>query len=417
MYQFIENLKSDKALYFYRGGVALYALLKSMRIGRGDEVILQSFTCPAVPYPVVHLGATPVYVDIDPGTFNMDPGKIEAKITRKTKALIVQHTYGIPAEMDRILDIARKHDLWVIEDACHALGSKYRGQEVGTFGDAAFYSFGWYKPVVLGVGGAAIVNNSILKPNMEEIYKNSINPILKDTVVLYIQYAAYTLLLSPSWFWFMKEVYRRLRDFRSGPRKGKLGPLIFGHYFGNYLDAQARRVQKSDSSPVTLEESPKLSEQDPLAETTPSEREEAQRIIPFQERRLFRKLDRWNDMVVHQRWIVSRYEELLSQAGYAPFKVGSHFEPVYYKYPLLFARKKEIFEEAQRARIEMSDMFGSPLYPAERAANWKALGYQKGMCPISEDISDRIVALPVHAKIQANEIERTIAFLSFFNNV
>ena len=121
-------------------------------------------------------------------------------------------------------------------------------------------------------------------------------------------------------------------------------------------------------------------------------------------------------MIANQRWIVSRYEELLSQVGYVPFELDSHFEPVYYKYPLLFDRKlkREIFEKAQQARIEMSDMFGSPVHPAERAANWKALGYQKGMCPISEDISDRIVALPVHAKVQAKEIEKTIAFLASF---
>jgi len=80
-----------------------------MAVEQGDVVILQVFTCPAVPTPVVCLGATPVYVDIDPGTFNMAPDRIEAKITKKTKVIIAQHSFGIPAEMDPILDIARKH--------------------------------------------------------------------------------------------------------------------------------------------------------------------------------------------------------------------------------------------------------------------------------------------------------------------
>lgn len=414
MYQFVESLKSDKAFFFYTGSTALYALLKSMAVGQGDEVILQVFTCPAVPSPVVRLGATPVYVDVDPGTFNMPPDKIEAKITKSTKAIIVQHTYGIPAEMDPILDIAREHDLWVIEDACHALGSRYRGQEVGTFGDAAFYSFGWYKPVVLGVGGAAVVNNPILRPKVEEIYNCFVTPSLRELLVLYFTYAASDLLYSPTRFWLMKEVYRRLRDFKTGPRKGRIGPLILGHSFRPPLEGQAQSIQESNPRSETPAESPKLPKQNPVAGTIHDGKAEGKRIIPFQERRLFRKLDRWDDMIAHQRWIVSRYEELLSQAGYAPLELDSHLEPVYYKYPLLFDRKKEIFEQAQQARIEMSDIFGSPLYPAERAANWKALGYEKGMCPISEGISDRIVALPVHSRIRAREIERTIALLASF---
>jgi perosamine synthetase len=387
-----------------------------MGVEQGDEVILPVFTCPAVPYPVVRLEAVPAYVDIDPGTFNIDPDEIEARVTNKTKVIIAQHTFGIPAEMDRILDIAYKHNLWVIEDACHAFGSKYRRQEVSTFGDAAIYSFGWYKPVVIGVGGAAVVNNPILRPKVEEIYDCFVTPSLREVFVLYFNYSAYALLYNPSRFWFMKEVYRRLRDFKSGPRKGQIGPLILGHSFRPPLDKQAQGVQKSNPCSDTFGESPKPPKQDPVARTTRGGKAEGKRIIPFHERRLFRKLDHWNDMIATQRWIVSRYEEFLSQAGYVPFELDSRFEPVYYKYPLLFDRKlkREIFEKAQQARIEMSDMFGSPLHPAERAANWKALGYQKGMCPISEDISDRIVALPVHAKVQAKEIEKTIAFLTSF---
>jgi dTDP-4-amino-4,6-dideoxygalactose transaminase len=387
-----------------------------MGIKQGDEVILQVFTCPAVPTPVVRLGATPVYVDVDPGTFNMDPDKIEAKITKKTKVIIAQHTFGIPAEVDPILDIARKHDLWVIEDACHALGSRYKGQEVGAFGDAAFYSFGWYKPVVLGMGGAAVLNNPILKPKVEEVYRDFVTPSLRELFVLYSYYSVYTLLYKPSRFWFMKEVYRRLRDFKSGPRKGKIGPLILGHSSHLSPQEQAQSVQKSNPRSDTSGESLKPPKQDPTARTARGGKAEGKKMIPFQERRLFKKLDHWNGIIAHQRWVVSRYRELLSQAGYAPFGLDSRFEPIYYKYPLLFDHKckREIFEKAQQARIEMSDMFGSPLYPAERAAVWKALGYQKGTCPISEDISDRIVALPVHAKIQARDIERTIALLASF---
>lgn len=411
MPQFVENLKSEDAFLLYSGTTALYALLKSSGVGPGDEVIVQSFTCPAVPSPVVQLGATPVYVDVDQTTFNMDPGKIADRITNKTKVIIAQHTFGIPADMDSILDIATRYNLWVIEDTCHAFGSKYYGREVGTLGDAAIYSFGWYKPIVLGVGGAAVVNNPILKQKMQKTCVNWVSPSLKEAFSLYLQYSAYATLYSPSRFWAMKEIYRRLRDFRSGPRKGKIGPLLFGHTW----NGKTHSTHEVESDRDTTEEASESPQPPPPAPAAQGWKERpVKRIIPFQEKRLFGKLDGWGEMVTHQRWIVSRYEELLSQAGFAPLEIAEHLEPVFYKYPLLSNRKSEIFDKAQEMQIEMSDMFGSPLYPAERAANWRALGYQKGMCPIAESVSDRIVALPVHAKVQARQIERTISLLASF---
>jgi dTDP-4-amino-4,6-dideoxygalactose transaminase len=411
MYQFIENLKSDKAFYFYNGTTALYALLKSMDIGRDDEVILQVFTCPAVPSPVVRLGATPVYVDIDPTTFNIDSDKIESRITNKTKVIIVQHTFGIPAEMESILDLARKYDLWVIEDACHALGSKYSGREVGTLADAAIYSFGWHKPVVIGKGGAAIVNNAVLKQRMEETCNHFVIPLLRELLILHLYYLAYALLFRPSRFWFMREIYRRLSGFKQGPHKGKIGPLLFRHS----SHVPSRSIQNSRSNFDTLEEPLKLPKQNLLTVTSRSENEKSKKIIPFQKKRLFKKLNYWTDMVAYQRWIVSRYEDLLSQADYEPLTLEHHLEPVYYKYPLLSDRKKEILEKAQKERLEMSDMFMSPLHSAGQAETWKALGYQEGMCPISENISNRIIALPVHATVDTNTIEKTMIILEFFN--
>jgi perosamine synthetase len=390
MYQFVENITSDKAFFFYRGSVALYALLKAVGIGQGDEVILQVFTCDVVPAAIVRLAGTPVYVDIDPGTFNINPAKIEEKITKKTKAIIVQHTYGIPAEMDRILDIARKYNLRVIEDSCHALGSKYCGQETGTFGDAAFYSFGWHKPIVLGVGGAAIVNNPTLKQRVAEVYSDFITPSLKELSVLYIRYFLYSLLFKPSLFWSMREVYRKQSglSLRVATIRHRGARTVQSQKTG---DTQSRKAKGSTSS-------------------------YEKKMIPFQQERLFRKLRDFDSIIAYRRWIVSQYEGFLPRAGFKPIELDNRFEPIYYNYPLLSDRKEDIFEEAPQARIELSRIFVSPLYPhnPRRAAYWRSLGYRKGVCPISEDIADRIVALPVHTRIQAKDIERTFEFLASF---
>lgn len=387
MYQFIENIKSDRAFFFYMGRVGLYALLKAMGIGQNDEVILQVFTCFHVPTPIVRLGATPVYVDIDPRTFGLDAGKIEEKITNRTKAIIVQHTFGIPAEIDRIMEVARRHNLWVIEDCCHALGSRYNGQEVGTFGDAAFYSFGWHKPLVLGLGGAAVVNNPALGQRVKELYEGFIAPPLRVLIVLYIEYSIYDLLVTPAVFSSLRDIYRnpRLKRLIAGLSRRREG----GARSGKAEPSGTRKVE-GGAGPYNL------------------------KIVPFQEKRLFRKLDKFDSIVVHRKWVVSRYEELLSKTGYDLFKLDGRFEPIYYKYPLLSDSKKAIFDKARQARIELSDMFISPLYPPWHKRLWESLRYREGMCPISESISDRIVPLSVHSKIREREIESTIALLSSF---
>lgn len=149
---------------FNSGRSAMLALLEAFEIGAGDEVLVQAFTCVAVPNSVIWAGAKPVYVDIDK-TLNMDPQEAEKHITPKTKAIIVQHTFGIPAQTEKLATFARKHHLILIEDCAHSLGAFYLGRKVGTYGDAAFFSFGRDKVVSSVFGGAAIINAKLQMPN------------------------------------------------------------------------------------------------------------------------------------------------------------------------------------------------------------------------------------------------------------
>lgn len=123
------------------GTDALHIALRACGVGHGDEVITTPFTFIATAETVVHCGATPIFVDIDPRTYNIDPNKIEAKITPRTKAILPVHLYGQAADMDAIMGIARKHNLKVIEDCAQALGTEYRGKKVGSFGEAGCLSF------------------------------------------------------------------------------------------------------------------------------------------------------------------------------------------------------------------------------------------------------------------------------------
>src|SRR5207237_411869 len=102
-------LRENSTFYFYRGRVALYALLRALEVGAGDEGLVPAFTCIAVPSPILGTGARPVYVDIDPHTYNLDPRELEKRIGRRSRVVIAQHTYGIPCDMDGIMAIAQKH--------------------------------------------------------------------------------------------------------------------------------------------------------------------------------------------------------------------------------------------------------------------------------------------------------------------
>lgn len=149
------------------GTDALHLALRALDIGKGDEVITVAFTFVATTEAIGIVGATPVFVDINPDTFNMDADLIEEKITPRTKAILPVHLYGQPCDMDKIMAIAKKHNLYVIEDCCQAIGAEFKGKKVGSFGDIGCYSFYPTKNLgTMGDGGLAVTNSETLKNRM-----------------------------------------------------------------------------------------------------------------------------------------------------------------------------------------------------------------------------------------------------------
>lgn len=141
------------------GTTALHLALASAGIKSGDEVIIPDFTMIATANSVTYTGAKFALVDSEPEYWNMDPNKIEEKITKRTKAIMVMHTYGHPVDMDSILDIAKAHDLPVIEDAAEAHGAEYKGKRTGGLGDMGCFSFYANKIITTGEGGMVVTNN------------------------------------------------------------------------------------------------------------------------------------------------------------------------------------------------------------------------------------------------------------------
>jgi perosamine synthetase len=147
------------ALAVSSGTAGLHLALLALGIGEGDEVIVPSFAFVAVANAVLQLRATPVLAEIDPVTLNLDPAAIERAVTPRTRALLVVHTFGVPAEMDALQVVTRRHDLFMIEDACEAIGAEFQGRRVGSFGDLAVLGFYPNKQITTGEGGAVLARD------------------------------------------------------------------------------------------------------------------------------------------------------------------------------------------------------------------------------------------------------------------
>lgn len=157
--QFASYCNSKYAVAVCNGTVALHLALTALGIKEGDEVIIPSFTMCASAFAICHTGAKPVFIDSDADTWNIDVSKIEKKITPKTKAIMPVHIFGNPCDMDTIEKIAKKHKLYIVEDAAEAHGATFKDKKIGSFSDIAAFSFFANKNLTTGEGGMVVMND------------------------------------------------------------------------------------------------------------------------------------------------------------------------------------------------------------------------------------------------------------------
>jgi perosamine synthetase len=161
--EFAEYTGTRHALACNGGTAALHMAMAAAGIGPGDEVITSAFSFLATPVSVLHQSAIPIFADIDPRTFNIDPADVERRITGRTRAIVPVHIHGVPADMDRINEIARRHQLIVIEDACQAPGARYRGRPVGSLAHMAAFSLNGTKNFPGGEGGLFVTSDDTFR--------------------------------------------------------------------------------------------------------------------------------------------------------------------------------------------------------------------------------------------------------------
>jgi len=174
--QFASYIGRKEGIAVANGSGALDIAVQALKIGSGDEVILPTFTIISPAQSVIRAGAKPVLVDADPLTWNMDASQVKSKITKNTKAILVVHIYGLPVDMDPILDLCKKNNLYLIEDAAEMHGQTYNGKYCGSFGDISTFSFYPNKHITTGEGGMILADNLELAERCRKLRNLAFEP-------------------------------------------------------------------------------------------------------------------------------------------------------------------------------------------------------------------------------------------------
>ena len=349
---------------FASGREALLAGLKSLMLKSGDEIIIQAYTCVVVPNAVHAAGATAVYCDIDPMTLNIDPQKIQAKITPRTRAIICQHTFGIPADTERLRAICDKRNITLIEDCAHVLPDD-PSRDIGSRGDMLILSFGRDKAISGVTGGATLTRHGTLGKVLDEEEKKA-EPLSLWLILNFLGYPIrYHFAL---WLWGLPlgstlakaylhwiRILRLLPPvYQSGEKEGKTGIMI--HALPNACAA------------LILEQ--------------------------------FHSLSALNN----QRRSFSLLYAKAAREGNWSMPEAALKAPVLQKFPVYARDANMLRTQLKHEQIYLDDGWcASVVNPAQ--VSEEAAGYAKGSCPIAEDVAKHIVTLPVHPTMEQAQAE------------
>lgn len=363
---FQQTYPSSKPFLYNSGRSALYEILKAFNISAGDEVIIQAFTCVAVPNSILWVGATPVYADIDE-SYNLNIESVQKKITKKTKAIIVQHTLGIPAEIDKLAKFATAHNLLLIEDCAHSLGATYKGRTIGTWGDASFFSFGRDKVLSSVFGGVAIVSSK------------------HRTAIEKIELSHASLNKSRT-FWVFQQLFHPvafaliLQFYSIG--LGKLFLVALQRL--NLLSFPVYKEEKRGDQPADFPA------QYPGALV---------RLASHQ----IKKLSKYNQ---NRKNIAEYYHTMLKENTHVtlpPHSEGS----IYLRFPILVSNPKKLLQKAKLKGMLLGNWYHSPVDP--QGVEFRKVGYIEGSCPQAEYTGLHMLNLPT--RITKEEAQQVVELI------
>ena len=355
--EFSQYLSVPHTFAFESGRTSLYAVLKALNLSSTDEVILQSYTCVAVPEPVLWAGAQPVYVDCL-SDFTMDPEDLRKKITPKSKVLIIQHTFGLAADMDELVSIAREHGLFVIEDCAHALGAEYKGKKVGTFGDAGFFSFGRDKVISSVFGGMLAIQDDTLAGKVKAIQDS---------------------FRQPSHFWIKQQLNH---------------PVIFtiGKSCYSFLRIGKTLLKISGMIGVFSRAVEPIERQGGIPHFAFHKLPDALASLALLQ---FKKLEAFN---VHRNAIAEIYEKVLYKRELVDTK------RVYLRYTILVPDPAKVMSSLKKSGVMLGDWYATAIAPV--GVVYEKIHYDPATCPNAEMFAQQSINLPTHIQISEKDAYR-----------
>jgi len=371
---FRQYFQVNQALSFISGRTALWAILQAMGLNQGDEILLQAYTCVVIPNTIIALGARPVWVDINPETFNLNTRDLEKKITPKTKAIIVQYTFGQPAKIKEIMKICEKHKLLLIEDCAQALGGEYQGQKLGTFADASFFSFGRDKIISSVFGGMAITNDKKLGNRLTQIQKQMPLPRQAWIAQQLFHPLAFSLIIS---------VYNCF----------DLGKLI--HFLMTRLGLLSRAVAQKEKHGQIITH---------LQARMPN----ALAVLALSQ---FQRLELFNQKRIK---IANLYQKELKNLKIHLPKRKENNRHVFLRYTIKMNRPETLIKFARKRGIFLGDWYRPVIAP--KGVDQNKVFYQTGSCPQAEKTAAMSVNLPTHPKMTIKDAKKVIKILKEFND-
>jgi perosamine synthetase len=354
-----------RGVSFAAGRMAFYAVLKALGVGSNDEVILPGFTCSVMPNAVWRTGARPVFADIEAGTFGSCASGIVPKITARTKAVVAQHSFGIPCNIPEIAEVCRKRGLALIEDCAITLDSAYDDKKVGNWGDAAIFSTDHSKPLNTLMGGFCYTNDEALSAKVRAICAAAPQLSHDHQSRLFQQ------------FLFERHYYRPENYRRRLARQ--------------YLKALARIIRGAGGQPVFLEQD----FHNPLVQASASTYPYPAQMPPFLARLGLMELARWGQESLRRKELLQDYLCLTREAG-----LGHYLPKAYENRHLDIVPLRFVFThpEAKKLTGKMSKFidvswtwFRCPIICTN---SMEAFGYVNGSCPKAERIGSEIINWP-----------------------
>jgi perosamine synthetase len=352
--EFARTIGVPYAFSFSAARVGLYGVLRALEIGPGDEVILQVPTHIVVSNAIRYTGARAVYADCRLDDYNIDLDDAERRITARTKALVLQHTFGIPADIESAVEFARRHRITLIEDCVHALGARYKGKPVGSFGQAAIFSTEETKIITSTMGGMVTTRHPILASKLEAYQQACAWPNSALTVRYAVKFILSFFLTEPHIHRYARPLYERL---------GKRQPI----------PSATSEEERHGLRPPNYD----------------------QRLTNIQAALALRQLKRLGGNIAHRRAVARAYEEQISSIGLRVPSVPIGVEPAFVRYPVWVSDRAAAQNSVARSGM-IGTWFTSVL---EEAASPADGDYEPGSCPRAELAAKHLVNLPTHPRV------------------